>query len=184
MTIVERNKKFKNCITSVKCERSDKWYDDNCLTQKIAFFDIDGVLSVPRYLRDGEYKPGGTSEWWKKVTEESDDVYQYCKVPKCIKEFVNNLRQEKVKLYTLSTEPLESAKRCKKKFLKQNYQEFFPEECQIYVSKDIDKITVLSSFAKENNIDFANIYYLDDTFSLVLQASELGVDAHHISEFL
>ena len=153
-------------------------------TPKIAFFDIDGVLSVPRYLVDGEYKPGWTSEWWKKVTEESDDVYRYCKVPKCIREFVNDLQQKKIRLYTLSTEPLESAKKCKKKFLKQNYKEFFPEDHQIYVSKDVYKMTVLSSFAKDDDIDFSDIYYLDDTFSLVIQAAALGIDAHHISEFL
>ncbi len=153
------------------------------MNYKAAFFDIDGVLSVPRFTIDGCIKPGYSAEQWAEVTSESDDVYRDCRAPKCVKELLDSFVAQGVKLFVLSTESLEDAIRSKRKFIENNYKEYFPSMHQFYVPKDKDKLKILKAYAADE-VRPEDVYYMDDTYSLVLGASELGFDAHHVSELL
>lgn len=154
------------------------------MNYKAAFFDIDGVLSVPRFTIDGCIKPGYSAEQWAEVTHESDDVYKDCRAPKCVKELLDSFAAHGVKLFVLSTESLEDAIRSKDKFIENNYKEYFPLIRRFYVEKDEDKLKILKGYATADDAQFEDIYYMDDTYSLVLAASEIGIDAHHVSELL
>lgn len=47
-----------------------------------------------------------------------------------------------------------------------------------------DKIDKMIEIAVIRGVNIEDIYFVDDMFSLVLDASVLGIDAHHISGFL
>ena len=150
---------------------------------KIAFFDIDGVLSIPQYRINNKIKPGGSPEWWKNFCDSNENPYKDCKIPKLVYNKLKTLKEIGVKLYVLTTENIPSAKKAKHLFIENNYSDFFDENHIIMVSNDKEKIdTLMLQITK--SIKNEEIYYLDDTFNLVLNASSLGFDAHHISEFL
>ena len=149
---------------------------------KYAFFDIDGTLSIPFYDVNGTIKCGGEDDWWKERNDIDDNVYHLCKSPKKVKIFLDNLIKNDIKCFVLSTETLEKAKQSKIKFINEKYTGIFTDI--FFVEKDVEKIDFLLNFAKENNTEESDIYYLDDTFSLCIKASNKNIDAHHISEFL
>ncbi len=149
---------------------------------KYAFFDIDGTLSIPIYNINGKIKCGCEEEWWKNQNDIDDNTYRLCRTPKQIKLFIEDLIKNNVKCFVLSTEKHESAKQNKIRFINERYSEIFTNI--FFVEKDDDKIDFLLNFAKENNVDNTDIYYLDDAFSLCIKASCEDINAHHISEFL
>lgn len=152
---------------------------------KAAFFDIDGVLSVPRYMINGEIKPGGSYEWWKKYNEASRDTYAYCRAPKCIKEFTRKLKAQGTDCFILSRETLPEAQVNKGLFIDQNYPGIFDMSgSRIYTKTDDGKIDVIMQYCRLHNIWLSDAYLLEDTFETILKASTAGIDAHHISEFL
>ena len=150
---------------------------------KLAFFDVDGVLSIPSYDVDGRVCAGGSMEWWLRANAESYS-YELCRCPKAVKKFLKDRAAEGVKLFVLSTEDIPSARENKKRFVKENYGKLFCDESMIFTQSDAEKIYVLKKYAEKENIPFEEVYYLDDTYSMVLTACEFGFDAHHVSEFL
>ncbi len=149
---------------------------------KAAFFDIDGVLSVPRYCVDGIYRPGGSTEWWKKFTKNNPEAYKDCIAPAILKDFIKALRNKGAETHFLSTEAIPAAKKAKSVFIENQYKGLIDHG--EFVSQDEDKIRHLKSFAAKNGIEHEEIYFLDDTFNLVLLAVEARFNSHHISEFL
>lgn len=64
---------------------------------KYIFFDIDGVLSVPRYKNfdKEEYVSGFTDDDWLKFNVISDHPYKDCIAPKTMQKFVHILHTNK-----------------------------------------------------------------------------------------
>ena len=151
---------------------------------KKAFYDIDGVLSIPRYERNGVLTTGGSLEWWKNFCDTHEDPYKYCGVPRMV---YNNLEAQKssgVELYVLSVETIPKAKEGKLKFLHSKYSEFFDDSHIIFVNHNEDKISMMKHIALMNDLDYEQLYFVDDTLPLVFDAIELGINGIHISQFL
>ena len=162
-----------------------KEFDDSISLNsiKMAFFDIDGVLSVPSYFRDGRFTPGGNKEWWDDFTKNNEDAYIDCKAPKVLKDFLTFLEEQGIFLYILSTEDNTDAIEAKRKFIKREYYNIKFED-YIFVEDDCLKVPILKTFAASKGLKNSELYFLDDTFNLVLEASDKGFNSHHISEFL
>lgn len=154
---------------------------DPIKTIKAAFFDIDGVLSVPRYFKDGKFVSGGSPEWWEEFSKD-EDAYKDCIAPPIVKAFIQKLLDNGVMVKYLSTESIIPARRAKEKFIEREYKGL----TGAFVMSDSDKISFLNGYylTNEDKITPEEIYLLDDTFSIVTDASDMGFNAHHISEFL
>lgn len=163
---------------------------DGCVDKKIAFFDIDGVLSIPRYLNtsrhtDGnKYVPGGTDRWWKSYCEENEHPYEACIVPHVIKVYLSDLLNSGCELFVLSQESFDAAERGKRDFIKMRYSREFNDDHVCIVKTNNEKISTMIRISEERHIPKSHVEYWDDTFSNVLLASTTGIDAHHISEML
>lgn len=147
-----------------------------------AFFDIDGTLSIPCYKIDGKLKPGTTQEDWEELCKENANMYELCQTPLFLYNLIERLMAKGTIAHVLSTEALSEAKVSKDKFLAAKYPGVFNNTTH-YVNSDEEKIQFLKDFIEALGINPARVLYVDDTFSLVLQASTLGINAHHISEF-
>lgn len=64
---------------------------------KYVFFDIDGVLSIPRYKNflTGKIVSGFSDEEWLKYDIFSQHPYEYCLAPKIMKELVNKMHNNR-----------------------------------------------------------------------------------------
>ena len=149
----------------------------------LAFLDIDGTLSVPRYLcPDGKYRAGMPQEAWEKYCERNYNAYVDCGTPAPMYELLSDLKGAGAKLRVLSTESMEAAKISKSRFIEDNYKEFFTTEDIIFVESSDKKVPVILEMCQEEGIPADRAYYMDDDFGLVLEALDYNIAAHHISE--
>ena len=151
---------------------------------KLAFYDIDGVLSIPRYNVNGLIKCGGNTEWWEDYCKDNSNPYEFCGVPNKIYNNLKIMKDLGIELYVLSVETNLDAKRGKIKFIEDKYSEFFDEKHIIFVNSDTEKLNIIKNKASNKKVSLENIYFVDDTFSLVLAASTMGINTIHISWFL
>ena len=150
-----------------------------------AFFDIDGVLSIPCYLHaDGSFSAGFPVKQWEDYNRKCDDTYHYCKTPLIVKKILDQLKEHHIPCFVLSVEGVKEAEENKRRFIRERYADYFSDEDIIIVAKKEDKIRYLTDFMTEHCFIPQDIYFLDDSFDLVLQALDKGFYAKHISEYL
>lgn len=149
---------------------------------KYAFFDLDGVLSVPRYNMDGRIVCGGPSDWWEKYNSLHTDAYRLCRSPRFIKKYVANLNKNGVKCYVLTVARKNCTKQNKETFIAENYKNMF--EKILFVEENAQKVEVMIAFAEEHGVPRDEIYFVDDTFQNDIDAAVAGINAHHVSEFI
>jgi FMN phosphatase YigB (HAD superfamily) len=153
------------------------------MSVKVAFFDVDGVLSVPRYRHpDGSIKPGGTDDWWLDFNIKHADTYKDCKAPNCMKSAIALLRESNTKIMVLTEEHLSFTLNNKAKWVFENYG--IPFEDIIWVDNKDAKIDIIKRYCKIHDIPLDECLFVDDTFPIVIKASIEGIHSMHISEFL
>ena len=150
---------------------------------KYAFFDIDGVLSVPRYKDGKKFVVGGTEDWWINYLKKEKEPYKYCGVPIRLRFLLKQLKDSGVKIAVLSQEPIPEGRVAKKDFIKYRYVGLIDDFNVFFTDTEKGKVDFLAKFAAENNIKPPEILFVDDTFSIVLAAHNAGFNSHHISEF-
>ena len=93
------------------------------------------------------------------------------------------LKESKVKIAVLSQESIPEGRVAKRDFIKYRYAGLIDDFNVFFTDTENGKVDFLIQFAIENKIDPSEILFVDDTFNLVLKAHNVGIDAHHISEF-
>lgn len=92
----------------------------------IAFFDLDGVLSVPRYETGLGIKCALPDEDWFQEVNWCSDVYRHCEpVPQVIK-LLEQLKKRNTRLYVLTHETNSGAYFNKVDFVLEHYKDYFP----------------------------------------------------------
>lgn len=150
----------------------------------IAFYDIDGVLSIPRYRINDKLKVGGSKDWWENFCKNNPNPYKDCKVSDSVYESLRSNYEAGTDCYVLSVETVTEAKEAKIKFIKDNYGDYFDDNHILFVSKDEEKVPFMVEMIENLSLDPSDTYFLDDTFALVCDASARGINAEHISWFL
>lgn len=147
---------------------------------RFAFFDVDGTLSVPRYLIDGEIRIGTTDEGWIEFCEtHKENSYDLCHAVPCVKEHAEMLKKNGARLFVLSTVMSPYEKDAKTKFVQEKYPGLF--DGFIYVEHDAEKIPVIERFAAENAVKISECELVEDTFATLLKANEKGIVPMHLS---
>lgn len=150
---------------------------------KVAFFDIDGTLSVPYYFTEGKFVVGFTDEgWFNHCATEREHCYDYCKVVKPVKRYAESLKESGAKLYVLSVSQSEGERLGKIKFINDNFSGLFDEIIQ--VEHNADKVIVMTEYATKNNLDHSEIEIVEDTYSIVLNANDNGFKATHVASIV
>ncbi len=147
---------------------------------KLAFFDVDGTLSAPYFMVDGELKPGMEDETWIRYCERhGEDTYEYCRPLEAVKQYAGDLKRQGAKLFVLSTSGSEWENSAKVKFVKRWYPDLFDEF--LFVEHDTRKVPTMAACAERENVLSSECELVEDTFRLVLEANNKGMKGTHIS---
>lgn len=151
---------------------------------KLGFFDVDGVLSAPCFVVDGEPTIGlPTMEGWLEYCEQKQDtLYDDCKPVPVVLEHAKKLKEHGARLYVLTASSSETENRAKAKFVERHYPGIF--EDIICVASSHDKIPVIIKMAEEKNLLNGECELLEDTYTTLLDAQGEGIVAVHIANLL
>ena len=151
---------------------------------RLAFFDVDGVLSAPQYPSgEGDLSIGFTTENWLAYCEEArEDSYMPCRPLPCVKKFASSLKAEGVKLYVLSTVFSEYEPAAKKKFIDTHYPGLFEE--YIFVPEDLQKVDAILRTAEEYGCSPQECVLVEDTYNTLLAAYPHGITCVHLSNII
>lgn len=147
---------------------------------KLAFFDIDGTLSVPRYWIDGRFQIGTDEQGWiDYCLEHREDSYEFCYGSAPVRAHAEELKKSGCRLFVLSSIASDLEKDAKTKFAKRMYPGLF--EDFFYVHRDLDKLEVIKQMAEENSVTLSECELVEDTLAILFPANRLGIRATHIS---
>ena len=151
---------------------------------KLAFFDVDGVLSAPRYwTEDGEYVIGFSDQGWVDFCEkEGEDAYKLCDPIPGVTEYIEKLKSEGAKLFVLSTTASKAEISAKIKYLDRLYLGDFLE--YYFVDHDLDKIEKIKEVAEREGVKISECALIEDTLNTLFIAHDKGIKAVHISNIL
>ena len=150
---------------------------------KVVFFDIDGVLSIPKFKLFGEeFKPAFPENEWDEYVNRYTDAYKYCRTPKSIKRFIDCCKEKGVEIKVLTAETTDGGLKNKLMFLSENY-DIAKEDVYVVKSSSM-KCKRLVEYCKEHRLKHSDVTIVDDTYPVIVEACTLGFEAIHISEFL
>ena len=152
---------------------------------KYVFFDIDGVLSVPKYRSSDtcEFVSGFTDEEWLKFDIISEHPYKDCIAPQFMKEFVSilaNNRGISKRVFCLTADNNSFAYRSKIKFIAENYPEIASTDVIMVSSKEL-KVDVIKYIAEKHNIKLKDCCLVEDTFQTIIDAELADVSNLHVA---
>jgi len=151
--------------------------------QELVFFDIDGTLAVPRYYVDGKYVSGFTDEGWMEFNKrERENGYNHCITVKPVERYARKRKKDGALLFVLSTSQYEEETMAKVKFINDRFPGLFEEV--ITVSKDPLKLETIKEKADKYNTVLTSCELVEDTYSTLLKANEIGIISTHISSIV
>lgn len=147
----------------------------------IAFFDLDGVLSVPRYETGLGIKCALPDEDWFQEVNWCSDVYRHCEpVPQVIK-LLEQLKKRNTRLYVLTHETNSGAYFNKVDFVLEHYKDYFPSYREVlFVNKSEKKADLMSVLCSRYGISRKHCLLVEDTYNTCND----GFQVLHISELL
>lgn len=151
----------------------------------IAFFDLDGVLSVPRYETGLGIKCALPDEDWFQEVNWCSDVYRHCEpVPQVIK-LLEQLKKRSTRLFVLTHETNSGAYFNKVDFVLEHYKAYFPSYREVlFVNKPEKKADLMSVLCSRYGISKKHCLLVEDTYNTCIQVCNDGFQVLHISELL
>lgn len=148
---------------------------------KLAFFDIDGTLSAPRYINDkGQAVIGFTKEGWKDYTDRHwEHSYDDCMAVPYVRDFALQLHNAGIRMYVLSTSQFPGETAAKHVFVEAHYHGIFDEV--ITTSSDDEKLTIIQQKAQERGALLSECMFVEDTLATLFKAHVLGIRCVHVS---
>jgi hypothetical protein len=149
---------------------------------RLAFFDVDGTLSVPRYLIDGQMKIGTQDGWIEYCVTHGADTYNDCLPVEPVRRYAEKLKGNGAELYALSTSQTSYEHAAKQKFLDKHYHGLFAD--LITVARDEYKQQIIAQMAKLKGLPLTSCELVEDTYATLLVAGETGIRVTHLSMIL
>ena len=153
-------------------------------TIKLAFFDVDGTLSAPRYPHeDGRMDIGFTDQGWLDYCEKAGSHgYDYCLPLPPVRAFAEDLHRAGARLFVLSSCLHAREPEAKTVFVQKHYPGLF--EDFFYVLHDGEKVQLIEKKARETGVPLSSCILVEDTFSILLKAYAQGITAVHIANLV
>ncbi|MBP5295589.1 MAG: hypothetical protein J6Y95_07735 [Lachnospiraceae bacterium] len=147
---------------------------------KLVFFDVDGVLSVPRYDIEGRMTIGTTSEKWIAYCRvHGEDTYEYCTGIGPVRAYAEKRKREGARLFVLSAVACEEEARAKDRFIERLYPGLF-EACY-YVNEAAAKIPFIVKKAEEEGVPVSSCELVEDNLDVLFTANTEGITPMHLS---
>lgn len=151
---------------------------------KLAFFDVDGTLSAPRYPHeDGRMDIGFTDEGWLAYCEKyGAHSYDHCRPLPPVRAFAGELHRAGARLFVLSSCMHTNEHAAKTAFIQAHYPDLF--EDFFYVFHDGEKIPLIEKTAREAGVPLSSCVLVEDTYSTLLKAYTAGITAVHVANIV
>ena len=151
---------------------------------KLAFFDMDGVLSAPVFQnKEGQRVIGFSDESWRQhCVEHDENTYAHCRPLPIVYEYAKKLKEEGATLYVLTVSENSFENNAKKKFTQTHYPNLFMDV--ISVSSEQAKPEVMHMMAQKYQISPQACELVEDTYSTLLKVIALGMKGPHLSHLL
>lgn len=151
------------------------------MTIQLAFFDLDGTLSAPRYVgADGVPVIGFPVDEWKSFTaEKQEHSYDACRPVPYVQSFAENLKKKGVRLFVLSLTLYPGETLGKHRFIETWYPGLFEEV--ITVDHSEDKPAVIIDLAEKNHLKPENCLLIEDSLPALYQAIASGIRCCHVA---
>ena len=151
---------------------------------KLAYFDIDGTLSAPRYPDgNGSFVIGFSVEGWERYCEDMQERgYLSCGILPPVRDFAAGLKAAGVTLYILSAATYTSEELAKKTFIREYYPDLF-KEC-FFVRHECEKVPLIEEAAAQRGIPLSECLLVEDTYNTLLTANDHGIRAVHVANVI
>lgn len=147
---------------------------------KLAFFDIDGTLSVPRFRIGGKMTLGVTAEEWIAFCKQvKEHAYDDSVGVKPVRAYAEKLKKEGATLFVLSSVLTSEEEAAKTRFVNRVYPGLFTD-C-FYVYHDEDKVKVILREAEKRGLSCSDCELVEDTLAILFPANALKIKATHVS---
>lgn len=152
---------------------------------KYVFFDIDGVLSAPRYLNEeNKFVSGFSDNGWVEYNVNVPQSYKNCVAPKLVKQFVSACALANKRIFCLTADANAFSYFSKVDFVLSNYPEFENERDILFTDSPKLKLDLISYIAKRDSLRIDECLLVEDTYPTLVEANQLGISTMHISHLL
>ncbi|MBQ8093694.1 MAG: hypothetical protein IJ242_08980 [Clostridia bacterium] len=146
---------------------------------KLAFFDVDGTLSVPVFPDGDRLGIGLTNDaWLDYCIANPENGYHLCRPVPAAREYARKLLDNGARCYVLTTSTFSYETSAKEVFIQKHYPGLF--EQVIAVSSNSLKIPVILAMARHAGLDPDCCELIEDTYTILLEADRQGIKATHI----
>ena len=154
---------------------------------KFVFFDIDGVLSVPRFNSTespDNYVTGVSKDKWLQYNINQGDAYKNCIAPDKVKTLVQTFDYYKKKLYCITVEDNSFAYHSKVDFVLRNYPEFATMKNILFVSDPLKKVEVITGMMNKVGATVEDCLVIEGSYESMVYLGSKGLRTIHISHVL
>ena len=150
---------------------------------KIVYFDVDGVLSVPRYPlgKDRKIVPFTENPRWDRFVDNNINAYSECYAPVALKAWIGELKDAGIPVCILSA-TTEDEMPSKMKFILDNYGDSFSKIK--FVSRSADKKPYMIEQQAKLGYDPFEMALVEDNHNTLFDIAEAGFRGIHVSWFL
>lgn len=150
---------------------------------KIAYFDIDGVLSISRYPfgKNETIVPFGSDDKWKPFIKDNANGYDQCYASTEIKNWIKKLRAKGVIVKSLSAAD-NSEIPAKKAFIEKNYTDLIDE--MLFVPSAHDKVAKMEEERLKYGFDAFEMVLVEDHHNTLIEIADHGFRGIHTAWFL
>jgi hypothetical protein len=150
---------------------------------KIVYFDIDGVLSIPRYPfgKNKAIVPFGSDDKWKPFIKDNANGYDQCYASTEIKNWIKKLRAKGVIVKSLSAGD-DSEIPAKKAFIEKNYTDLVDE--MLFVPSSHDKAAKMEEERLKYGFDAFEMVLVEDHHNTLIEIADHGFRGIHTAWFL
>ncbi len=151
---------------------------------KLAFFDVDGTLSAPRYPHEnGRMDIGFTEDGWLAYCEKTGPHgYDFCRPLPPVRAFAEELHRAGTRLFVLSSCSHPNEHAAKTGFIQTHYPDLF--EDFFYVIHDGEKVPLMEKAARDAGVPLSSCMLVEDTYSTLLKAYAAGIIAVHVANIV
>ena len=151
---------------------------------KVAFFDMDGTITAPRFIDNGEYVCGFNLRAWVAHCERlKEKSYDACSVLQPVVDFAKQLASDNIPCIILTVACSKGEHIAKRAFLKDHgLENLFPRI--IFCTDSKEKPDIILSYAAHNHLTPSDCMLVEDDYMCVLRAHDMGIQAAHISNII
>lgn len=152
---------------------------------KVAVFDFDETLAIHKdkdFTKHRSESEENFTNWYYNAYKNSNNFYEEiepCTKSEILYDLINNLRNEKIKMYCLSGMKFSFHLKAKQTFINEHYGNDIEV---ISTSEQELKLKGIRVIAKINNCKLDEILFIDDNLDVIALLGKNGIKAIHIDD--